>query len=341
MKKIIFTLALCVTLVSAATAQDPNFSQFFASPLTLNPALTGKFDGVYRVAGNYRNQWPTIYNAYLTKTVSVDFGIMKNRLAEIDQMGAGFLAVTDQSGEGSPLVTNIASMSLAYHKGLDEDGFHQIGLGFQGSYVNKRLDVTKVKFEDQLTPLGFTGVTSEIFESKQIGLSYFDMNAGLLYNGSTNGYNNFYLGVSMYHINRPKETFQGGQYLLSSRTTVQAGGKIPMNNKNYIHLSTNYSFQAKATNLVFGAAFSYNVNNNEDNPTNIYLGAWARVNNVSDAIIPYVGLEFGSLQVGYTYDVNVSSLKQASNSVGGNEISLIFIKKPSDPNAKKLNCPKF
>ena len=75
MKKIILTLAICVTLVSAATAQDPNFSQFFASPLTLNPALTGKFDGVVRVAGNYRNQWPTINNAFVTKTVSVDFGI--------------------------------------------------------------------------------------------------------------------------------------------------------------------------------------------------------------------------------------------------------------------------
>ncbi|MEI9809611.1 MAG: type IX secretion system membrane protein PorP/SprF, partial [Bacteroidota bacterium] len=59
--------------------------QFFASPLTLNPALTGKFDGVYRVAGNYRNQWPSISNAYTTATVSYDMGIMKNRIPEYDQ----------------------------------------------------------------------------------------------------------------------------------------------------------------------------------------------------------------------------------------------------------------
>ena len=53
MKKIISTLTVCVALVSTVNAQDPNFSQFFASPLTLNPALTGKFDGTFRVAGNY------------------------------------------------------------------------------------------------------------------------------------------------------------------------------------------------------------------------------------------------------------------------------------------------
>ncbi|HWC54182.1 MAG TPA: type IX secretion system membrane protein PorP/SprF, partial [Chitinophagaceae bacterium] len=87
MKKLIVTLILCEALVSASNAQDPNFSQFFASPLTLNPALTGKFDGVYRVAGNYRNQWPTINNAFTTATASIDFGILKNRIPDYDQFG--------------------------------------------------------------------------------------------------------------------------------------------------------------------------------------------------------------------------------------------------------------
>src|SRR5690242_20988560 len=129
MKKILLTLMTSVALVSASSAQDPNFSQFFASPLTMNPALTGKFDGVFRVAGNYRNQWPTINNAFVTKTLSVDFGILKNRLAEIDQLGVGVLAVTDRAGDGV-LVTNYAGLSMAYHKGLDENGYHQIGAGF-------------------------------------------------------------------------------------------------------------------------------------------------------------------------------------------------------------------
>ncbi len=338
MKKIIFTLMACVALVSVSTAQDPNFSQFFASPLTLNPALTGKFDGAFRVAGNFRNQWPTINNAFVTRTASVDFGILKNRLSDIDQLGIGILGVTDRAGDGV-LVTNYAGLSLAYHKGLDEDGFHQIGAGFQGTFVNKRLDVSKVDFEDELTPLGFTGITSEIFDSKQINVSYFDLNAGVFYNGSTDGYNNFYLGASMYHINRPKETFQGGQYLLSARTTIQAGGKIPIGGyKHFLHIAANHSIQAKANNTVVGGAFSYNLNNDEDNPTNIYAGAWYRFN---DAAIPYIGIEINGLRIGASYDANTSSLKPASNTRGGMEVSLIYIKRPTDPNAKKLNCPRF
>ena len=73
MKTLLFSLLL-LAFAFNLKAQDPNFSQFFASPLTLNPALTGKFDGSYRVAGNYRNQWPTINNAFTTYTASFDIG---------------------------------------------------------------------------------------------------------------------------------------------------------------------------------------------------------------------------------------------------------------------------
>jgi len=338
MKKLICAMSFCLLTGAVVIAQDPNFSQFFASPLTLNPALTGKFDGVYRVAGNYRNQWPTINNAFTTYTASFDAGILKSRIPEYDQFGIGVLGFADDAGNGV-LKNNALGLSLAYHKALDENGFHQLGVGFQGAYVGKRLDVTKVTFEDQLTPSGFTGATSEIFPGQRVSVSYFDMNAGILYNGSTDGNNNFYLGASMYHINRPKESFQGDQFFnLSGRVTFQGGGKIPVGQYNYIHFSANHSRQANATNTVIGGAYALNANADLDNPTNIYIGSWYRF---GDAIIPYVGLEFGEFHIGATYDINISSLKPGSNMRGGAEISLIYIKKPVDPNAKKLNCPKF
>jgi len=339
MKKF-FGLLILLGIMCVSKAQDPNFSQFFASPLTLNPAFTGKFDGIFRVAGNYRNQWPSINNAFVTKTASADFHLMKGYLSDIDRWGIGGLFMSDQNGNGA-LTTNQFSLSTAYHKGLDEDGYHQIGVGFQGSYTDKRLDVYKLDFEDELTALGFTGTTSEIFPQSNLTVKYVDINAGVLYNGSTNGYNNFYLGASMYHINRPKETFQGGQFYLNSRTTIMGGGRLPTNQFNAFHFSANYSFQANANNLMFGGAYAMNLNYDEENPVNVYMGAWARFNNVTDALIPYVGLEFGDVQLGVTYDVNVSSLKPASNMRGGVEISLIYIKKPVDRSLKKLNCPKF
>lgn len=330
----------CLVLFAALSsrAQDPNFSQFFVSPLTLNPALTGKFDGTLRVAGNYRAQWPSIYNAYNTGTASIDAGILKNRIPENDQFGVGVLVMTDKSGQDGIYQGNYAALSLAYHKALDEDGFHQLGLGFQGAYTNKNLYPYKGTYTDQLTAQGFTGVTSEVFNNTQLSVSYFDMNMGFLYNGSTNGDNNFYVGASMYHINRHKESFRGANYLLEPRVTIQAGGMMPVGEVNGVHFSMMHSRQANAVNTLVGGAYMINLNEDPYSTANLYLGTWVRFN---DAIIPYIGLEWGDFRLGASYDVNTSNLKAASNLRGGAEFSLIYVKRPSDPNAKKLNCPKF
>ena len=324
---LLFTYATCI-------AQDPHFSQFFASPLTLNPALTGKFNGSMRITGNYRNQWPTINRAFTTSTVSIDFPILKNAIGENDTWGLGVMAYTDQSANGA-LKVNYLSVSTAYHKGLDEDGFSQIGIGFQGTYSNMILNTASLKFEDQLTPFGFTGTTGEVFSSSTLKNNYYDLNAGILYTKSTNETNNFYVGASFYHILRPKQSFIGTYFLLNQRATLHAGGFFPVGETYTLHLSGLYSTQAKAHETVVGGALQLPVSEG-DKPTSIYVGSWLRV---SDAIIPYIGLEFGDFRFGFTYDINTSSLKTASESKGGLEISLNYTPKP--PDSKGLPCPKF
>ena len=90
MRRIVFALfCMAYFLPGTAVAQDPAFSQFFASPLSLNPALTGKFNGTVRVAGNYRNQWPQIDNAFITSTVSIDGNILASHLPAGDAWGIG------------------------------------------------------------------------------------------------------------------------------------------------------------------------------------------------------------------------------------------------------------
>lgn len=344
--RIIYTLLLLAFIIPGGLmAQDPAFSQFFASPLTLNPALTGKFNGIFRVAGNYRNQWPQINNAFITSTVSVDGNILTNKITNGDALGVGIMAMTDRTANGI-LNSNYVSLSTAYQKALDENGWNQIGIGFQGSYASKMLDGTKLNFEDQLDQQGgWTLPSSEAVSGHQVNLSYFDMNVGVLFNGSSDGNNNYYLGVSAYHITQPVESFTGNSvYVLHPRFTIHGGYSFPLspnNNNNFIHFSGLYSKQANAVDAMLGGAWSNNINSEEaSNPLNLYVGVWARFSNVTDAIIPYVGLDVGSFTVGMSYDVNVSSLKSASESQGGIEISLIYIKKPAD-GRKTIPCPKF
>jgi type IX secretion system PorP/SprF family membrane protein len=336
MNRLYVTLVLCLVFLRSQ-AQDPNFSQFFVSPLTLNPALTGKFDGTVRVAGNYRNQWPTINNAFTTYTVSADAGILKSRISENDVFGVGIMAFSDKSGNGV-LQNNFVALSTSYHKSLDDDGSNTIGLGFQGTYVNKRLNVVGLNFEDMLQSDGFTGVTGEDFSNKsRLSVSYADVNAGALYSGTTNGDNNVYLGVSMYHINRHKETFNNGEYFLQPRVTIHGGARLPIGEFNAFHFSANYSRQANATNTMVGGAYEWNLNSESEQPTSLYVGSWYRL---QDAVIPYVGVEFGAFRFGASYDINISKLKPASNMRGGAEISLIYIHRPVD-HLPRLNCPKF
>ena len=335
MKKAVLVIIVVFNFLSGVTAQDPHFSQFFASPLTLNPALTGKFDGTLRAAGNYRNQWPAFNNVYTTSTLSVDFSILNKIIPENDTWGVGIIALTDKAG-GGVLTNNYIGISTAYHKALNEDGYSQIGLGFQGMYGQKRLDNSKLYYEDMLTPFGFTGVTQEVYNSNDLNINYFDVNAGLIYTVSTTDKNNFYFGASMYHINRPKESFKGGNWNIAARTTISAGGYFPVSDNLTLHTSGIYQVQGKSTETTFGGAIASALNNDERNPTNVYGGLWMRWN---DAVIPYLGLEFGGMRIGASYDINISNLKAGSQSRGGMELSLIYIKKPA--NGKNVPCPKF
>ena len=328
-------MILVILVASGANAQDPHFSQFFASPLTLNPALTGRFDGTLRVAGNYRNQWPAFNNVFTTKTVSVDFPIMKKKLPENDTWGIGVLGLSDKAG-GGILTNNYFGISTSYSKALDENGYSQIGAGFQGTYGQKKLDNSKLFFQDQLTPFGFTGVSADIFSNDNLTINYIDIAAGVLYTGSTSDRNNYYAGVSMYHINKPKESFKGGTWNVSPRTTISAGGYFPLSDILTIHLSGIHQIQAKASETSIGGAIAASLNSDAVNPANVYAGSWFRVN---DAIIPYIGLEFSGMRIGASYDVNISSLKSGSESRGGMEISLIYIKRPPDHSG--IPCPKF
>lgn len=330
----LFFLTCTLLLSFLLQAQDPHFSQFFASPLTLNPAFTGKFDGQLRLAANHRDQWPSIPKAYVTTSASVDFGILKNKIPDGDVFGIGISGLSDQSADAA-LKLNYGSVALSYHKALDEDGFNTIGAGFQATYSSSILDFSKLTFEDQLRQNGFTGATNEVLTNGN-NQNYVDVNAGLLYSGSSNGSNNYYLGASVYHINRPNLSFIDKVWTLSPRITVHGGGSFPLTEMLSINTSAIYQLQNKANEILIGGALSANLNADTDNPSNVYVGSWIRFN---DAIIPYIGIEIGGLRIGASYDINTSGLKAATLSRGGSEFSIIYIKKAAQ--TKGIPCPKF
>lgn len=323
-------LFLCLFFIQyliTANAQDPHFSQYFAAPMTINPALTGKFDGDIRANVNFRNQWASIDNGYKTFSGSVDMAILQNRLDERDRFAIGFSGYSDKSAQGA-LNINYFSFSSAFHKGLDEEGLQQVGLGIQATYANMLINTGKLRFADQITPYGFTNVTNENFGNTTLKNHYFDMNAGLLYSYSTSEKNNYYIGASMYHINSPKQSFTIGDYHIAPRYTFNGGSYFPIGDQKYLHLSAVHSIQSGTQETLLGGAMQFQLSDpyNTLTNTNFFAGGWVRFN---DAVIPYIGLEYYNVRMGVTYDINTSGTKTANQSRNGVELSLQYIFKKS------------
>lgn len=351
MKKKILGLGVAMLLVQAVVAQDAHFTQYFASPLTLNPALTGLTQCDLRVAANYRNQWSSVSsNPYTTATLSFDIATMKDRLNNGDALGFGVLVLYDKSGIGA-LTNTSAGLSVAYHKALGYEKQHTLSFGLQGFLVQKNIDFTKLDFEDEFNKN--TGIV-EYQTGEPIGnqdLTYPDFNLGLMYTGRVSQFATAYAGFSYYHLTQPEETFltnsgaRGADLKINSRFTGYLGGSFSLNDNTVLYASGLYQQQAKASETVLGAAVGFVLNPGYDQDyaksTILYLGSWWRY---GDAIAPYVGFEWSKMQIGISYDVNVSSFTPATNGNGAYELSLIYngcINKRERGPRYNFACPKF
>lgn len=352
MKKILLGIGAALVLIGSARAQDAHFTQYFASPLTLNPALTGLTQCDLRVAANYRNQWASVSsNPYTTGSISFDLATMKEKLNNGDALGVGILALYDRAGTGALTTVNVG-LSLAYHKALGYEKNHYISLGVQGSLVQKSIDFNKLVFEDQFNPAtGGTEYTPSQEKMANTDLNYPDFNAGIMYSGRVSEHATAYAGFSYYHITQPVESFintqggEGGQHKINSRYTGYVGGSFDLNENTVLYASGLYQQQAKASEVVLGAAVGFILNPGHDiefqKNTTLYLGGWYRY---GDAVAPYIGLEWSKMQLGISYDVNVSSFTSATNGNGAYEISLIFngcINKRERGPRYNFACPKF
>lgn len=345
MKKILLGLGAAMIFTTSGMAQDAHFTQYFASPLTLNPALTGLTQCDARLAANFRSQWASVSpNPYVTGTISYDMATMKGNLNNGDAVGVGVIGLFDRSGIGA-LQNITVGLSLAYHKALGYEKQHTLSFGLQGALVQKSIDFTKVKFEDQWSP-GTPDIYNQTSENiSNADVNYPDFNVGLMYSGRVSEFGTAYIGFSYYHLNTPQESFLGQSHTINPRYTGYLGGSFDLNETLVLYASGLYQSQGKSSEIMGGAAVGFVLNPGYDKEfsksTIFYLGGWYRY---GDAIAPYVGFEWSKMKLGISYDVNVSSLAPATNGNGGYEISLIYngcFQRNAAKPSYNFACPKF
>ncbi|HWK05539.1 MAG TPA: PorP/SprF family type IX secretion system membrane protein [Puia sp.] len=338
------TISACWVLLLLARLQacpqDIHFSQFFEAPLLRNPALAGIFTGDYRVQGVYRNQWSNVTDGYRTGAFSAEYKMSAGQRDNF--FTVGLQALFDNAGTVGLATTEILP-ALNYHKSLSDERNMYLSVGFMGGWVQKTIDRSKVTSNNQFDGNAYNPSLADGESFATPDIHYLDGSLGICFSMDLGQgpENNLFLGAAVHHLNRPKNSFYQDAKELSLKYVFSAGIKFDMDDYSYFTLQADHTLQGRFQETVGGCLFSYKLGDDPDAPPyTVHLGSFLRW---QDALIPIVKLDMNGLSVALSYDVNISTLKTASQGRGGVELSVAYIGFADRHNSvrDKVLCPRF
>ena len=324
--KIIVASLLLQFVIAIVRGQDPSFSQFFSSPLNVNPALTANIDGKWRFISNLRDQWVGPASPYTTGTVSFDTRLLEKKLSDGNTFGAGGMLMYDKAMEGA-LKSTYASLNVSYNIILGEDNTTQrLGIGIGGIFGSKRVDFSKLDFGEQFTGYGF----DTNLPSGDVALAdmkpYVSTSVGILYSVTSDN-SNLDLGAAAFHLNKPKQTvLDDPNQTLAPRYVGHANFDTYLSEQVVLNANAIYQRQATAQYISVGGGVGYSFTDDPEGAA-LNIGLWYWLQN---AFTPYVGIKYQNLQFGLSYDITISKLSRAAEKPKSFELSIIIrSKKPS------------
>ncbi len=318
------TFLLTLGFTNESVAQDPEFTQFYANPLYLNPAFAGTAR-CPRLVMNYRNQWPALTGTYVTTSASYDQHI------ETIQGGVGLLVTRDQAGEGTLKTTSVSGI-YSYQQAISRK--FSLKAAFQATYFQKSLDWSKLTFGDMIDARkGFIYETQDIPRGGNV--NNVDFSAGIL------GFSEkLFFGFAAHHLTEPNESLVVGTSRLPMKYTAHAGAVIPIDKRN------RYSEASISPNVLYRMQGEFQQLN-----IGLYVkkgplvgGIWYRgilFSDYKDAFIAIVGIQTDVIRFGYSYDITVSELTPATG--GSHEVSMTlqFDCRPKRRKFRTISCPSF
>ena len=332
-EKILY-LFLLVFWAADMHAQDLHFSQYFHTPLLINPANTGfNPDYDYRLGANYRDQWANVGNPYKTMSVWGDTKLFTERF-ENGWVGVGGSLLKDVAGSGS-LSSTSGYATVAYHQMIGYNSLLSGGFGL--GFVTKRIDITKLTFDNQWNGKFFdiTLPTNEPFAFSQS--TYLDLQMGLnyAYFASENAY--FNAGISIMHINNPRESFfdpSVSDNRVNRRYTAFVNGSFKVQDIWIVNPNIYVSKMGNAWETVAG--LNANRDLSGDGTSQFILGLYYRSN---DALIPMVGYQVNDTKFTINYDATISGLSTLNGTRGAYEISIVKSGVFPSSSSRAVRCP--
>ena len=341
----IFGLLFFATFIRV-DAQDIHFSQFYMSPLNLNPALTGVMNCNTRAIVNYRNQWAAVLgaNAYNTFSASYDKKIPVGRE---DYFGIGGSLWGDVAGE-SKFGTVQGRLSLSFSKKMGgyRHSAHYLVFGADAAFSQRRIKPGDLRWPTQITSTGFDPNIPSNEIINDFNFLYPDIGAGVLWFSVLNQNTNWYIGVAAAHLNTPNVSFLGdGTANLYMRTTVHGGAQLPIASKVQILPNAVFLMQGEHREINAGASLRFLMGTSAISDQSWQFGGWYRLGNsfdgglISDALILSTRFHQGQFGIGFSYDLNISELRAGGAGNGAFELSLSY--EICGPENRGVYCPRF
>ncbi len=309
-------------------SQDAHYSQFFNSPLTINPANTGIFNGDVRVSTLYRMQWFTITNPFKTASIALDAPIFKKKMTGDDFISAGLNVVNDNQGSVN-LVTNSYNGLFSYSKFLGGKKLHYLTFGYEMGYNIKSLSLGSIKYDSQYDPnTGGYSATHGISENYGGSASFLDMSTGIVWNFNSDRKLRNALGFALHHITSPNVSIIGRTDKLLRKYSFQwnMAYKLGYNSNAVLLPSLLVSKQGGTLLINGGTNIKYLLQERSKytgyhSERSITLGAFYRY---KDAAFLNLRLDYEDFAFAVAYDINISDLTPVSKSIGGFELMLQY-----------------
>lgn len=334
---------------ASTSAQDTQYSQFYAYPVYTNPALSGSHSGTYRVSAAYRSQWAqSLDRPFTSFSMAGDFKIdTAPNKKNSDFAGAGLIFSTDQIGVYNYDVYQIALMG-AYHKLLSARDNTYLSAGIHFGLGQRSINYNSVSFEDQFNGQdAYSFATNELLPANNF--AHPDLGIGLNFSTTPQRNLGLYIGGSYYHLNEPNISFYAKDgdvevpeenARLNRRLSVHAAGSIPLNNLTTLLPRAIYNSQGEHSSITFGANLRLQMV--EAEASFFHLGAWARstkslsVYQPTDATL-FAGFELRGLMMGLSYDIY---LREIAGQAGTGTFEFTISFTGSHENSAQI-CPSF
>jgi type IX secretion system PorP/SprF family membrane protein len=338
------TIVVIVLLMSSLVnnkgyAQDLHFTQYYNTPMLLNPANTALMsEDNFRIGAIFRNQWATIPVPYNSTSIFTDFQLIRNPDRN-NWLGIGLAVYNDKAGDGNLSLFN-AGGSVAYHLQIGEG--KMLSAGISGAYVHRSINFAAFSYDSQWDGFTFDKSNPNNERIKIATTNFFDLGAGVNYALFPNKNTYIKMGLGLAHLTQPVESFLGSPInTVGIRTTGSVDALLHLTNKLTINPSTYFTLQTGAWEMLFGTLVITTVSEEENGTTQLILGGYYRM---EDAVIGVAGLKWNNFKLTASYDFTVSSLTAYNQGYGAVEIGLIYQSSYVNTRGRlgnSMNCPRF